>query len=114
MYTSRVEDLWTPAAAAAFDELRQCILCNPCLCRFDHKKLTVLRTDFSSQCFGYVVCQPDDDDASLQLVAQYMSGNGFGLMASTSKGTLYPAAFGSRGTCGHEPHLYSYFGEIFT
>jgi hypothetical protein len=112
-YTLHVGDLWTPTAAAAFDKLRQCILCNPCLHRFNHKKLTDLRINFLSQGFGYVVCQPDNDNASLQLVAQYISGNGFGLMTSTSKGTLYPAAFGSRQTRGNEPHLHSYLGEIF-
>jgi hypothetical protein len=69
-YTLRVGDLWTPKAAAAFDELCQCILCDPCLCCFNHRKLTVLWTDFLSQGFGCVVCQPDDDNTSLQLVAQ--------------------------------------------
>jgi hypothetical protein len=112
-YTSCVGDLWTPAAAATFDELCQCILCNPCLRCINHKKHTVPRTDLLSQGFGYVVCQPDNDNASLQLVTQYMSGNGFGFMTSTNKGTLYPVAFGSQQTRGNEPHLHSYLGEIF-
>jgi hypothetical protein len=86
----------TPAAAAVFDELCHCILHNPCLCCFNHRKQTILRTDFSSHGFSYIVCQPDDNNASLQLVDQYMSGNGFGFMTSTSKCTLYPVAFGSR------------------
>jgi hypothetical protein len=94
-YTSRVGNLWTSTATAAYDELLNCILCNPCLCCFNHRKLTILRTDFLSQGFGCIVCQPDDDDASLQLVAQYMSGNGFGFMTLTSKATLHPVAFGS-------------------
>ncbi len=42
-----------------------------------------------------------------------MSGNGFGFMALTSKGTLYCVAFGSWQTRGNEPHLHSYLGEIF-
>ncbi len=112
-YTLHVGDLWTPAATAAFDELRHCILCYPCLCHFNHRKLTVLRTEFLSQGFSYVVCQPDDNDAFLQLIAQYMSRNGFGFMTSTSKGTLHPVAFGSWQTCGNEPHLHLYLGEIF-
>ncbi len=61
-YTLRVGDLWTPAAAATFDELCQCNLCNPCLCLFNHRKLTVLWTNILSQGFGYVMCQPDDDN----------------------------------------------------
>jgi hypothetical protein len=78
------------------------------------KKLTVLQTDFLPQGFGYVVCQPDDNNAFLQLVAQSMSGNGFGFMTLISKGTLRPFAFGSWQTHGNEPHLHSYLGEIFT
>ncbi len=114
-YTSCVGDLWTPAAAAAvaFDELCHCILHNPCLFCFDHKKLTILRTDFSSQGFGYVVCQTDDNNASLQLVAQYMSVNWFCFMTSTSKSTLHPIAFGSWLTRGNESHLHLFLGEIF-
>ena len=110
---SCVGDLWTTKAAAAFDDLRQCILCNPCLHCFNYKKLTILQTGFLSQGFGYVVCQPDDDDASLQLIAKYMSGNGFGFMTLTSNGTLYPVAFGFWQTHGNEPHLHSYLGKIF-
>jgi hypothetical protein len=34
------------------------------------------------------VCQPDDNNASFQLVVQYMSGKGFDFMTSTIKGTL--------------------------
>ncbi len=112
-YMSCVGDLWTTKAAAAFDDLRQCILCNPCLHCFNYKKLTILQTGFLSQGFGYVVCQPDDDDASLQLIAKYMSGNGFGFMTLTSNGTLYPVAFGFWQTHGNEPHLHSYLSEIF-
>jgi hypothetical protein len=112
-YTSRVGNLWTPAAAASFDELHQCILCNPCFCHFNHKKLTILQTNFLSQDFGYIVCQPDDDDASLQLVSQNMSGNESGFITSTSKGKLHLIAFGSWRTCGNEPHLHLYLEEIF-
>ncbi len=55
-YTEAVGELWTNDASRAFEELKQSILTDPCLCRFDHRKLTVLRTDFSALGFGYVVC----------------------------------------------------------
>ncbi len=55
-YTKPVGKSWTDEAQNTFDALKQSILCNPCLRRFDHCKLTVLCTDCSVQGFGYVVC----------------------------------------------------------
>ena len=54
-YTEAVGDMWTAKANSAFEELKNSVLCNPCLCRFDHRKLTMLRTDFSALGFGYGV-----------------------------------------------------------
>jgi hypothetical protein len=52
-YTDRVAPYWSDAARAAFDEMRQAILSDPCLRRFDHRKLLVLSTYFSADGFGY-------------------------------------------------------------
>jgi hypothetical protein len=68
---------------------------------FQSQKADHLPDSLLLQGFGYVVCQPDDNNASLQLVAQYMSGNGFGFMMLTSNGKLHPVAFGSWQTCGN-------------
>jgi hypothetical protein len=76
--------LWTPKAQSTFDELRNSILGDPCLQRFHPHKLTVLQTDFSSKGFGYVVCQADNDDTSLALASQVMSGNGFHFLTKTN------------------------------
>ena len=94
-FTEAVGNLWTPTAHKTFDDLRNSILCDPCLGRFNPKKLTVLRTDFSAKGFGYVVCQADDDDVSLALACQFMSENGFHFLTKTNGGVLYPVAFGS-------------------
>jgi hypothetical protein len=112
-YTELVGNLWTSDARATFDDLRNSIFCDPCLRRFNQKRLTVLRTDFSSKGFGYVVCQADDDDVSLALASQFMLGNGFHFLTKTNGGVLYPVAFGSRRTRGNERHLHSYLGEGF-
>jgi len=113
-YTEEVGDMWTPEARAVFDDLRNSILCDPCLRRFDPNRLTVLRTDFSAKGFGYVVCQADDDETSLALASQFMSGNGFNFLTKTNGSALYPVAFGSRRTRGNEKHLHSYLGEGFS
>ena len=94
-YTEAVGNLWTPTARETFDDLRNSILCDPCLHRFNPKKLTVLHMDFSAKGFGYIVCQADDDDVSLALVSQFMSGNGFHFLTKTNGSVLYPIAYGS-------------------
>jgi hypothetical protein len=47
-YTDRVDPYWSDVAKAAFDEMRLAILSDPCLRRFDHRKLLVLCTNFSA------------------------------------------------------------------
>jgi hypothetical protein len=113
-YTKDVGDVWTMEAQTAFDNLCNSILCKPCLRRFDPNKLRVLRTDFSAKGFGYVVCQADDNEASLALVSQFMSGNGFHFLTKTNGGPLYPVAFGSCQTRGNEKFLHSYLGKDFS
>jgi hypothetical protein len=112
-YTEAVGNMWTVEANGAFEELKQSVLCDPCLCRFDHQKLTVLRTDFSALGFGYFVCQPGNNECSLAKASQYMSGNGFGFMIKDGGGILHPVAFSSCRMRGNEKRLHSYLGEGF-
>jgi hypothetical protein len=112
-YTEPVGDMWTANANSAFEELKNSVLCNSCLRQFNHCKLTMLRTDFSALGLGYIVCQPGDNDCSLAMNAQYMSGNGFGFMTKDGGGILQPVTFGLRRTCGNKKLLHSYLGEGF-
>ena len=112
-YTEMVGDLWTPGVQATFDDLRESILCDPCLRRFDPNKLTVLGTDFLAKGFSYVLCQPDGYDASLALSLQFMSGNGFHFLTKTHGSILHPVAFGSCRTRGNKKYLHTYLGEGF-
>ncbi len=112
-YTEAVGNMWTAEANSAFEELKNSVLCDPCLCRFDHCKLTMLRTDFSALGFGYVICQPGNDECSLAKTSQYMSGNGFGFMTKDGGGVLHPVAFGSCRMRGNEKQLQLYLGEGF-
>jgi hypothetical protein len=52
-YTTMLGDLWNQEAKVAFDEMRQAIH-DPCLQCYDHRKIFVLWTDFSSEGFGYL------------------------------------------------------------
>jgi hypothetical protein len=112
-YTKEIGTMWTMEAQATFDNLRQSVLSNPCLRRFDLAKLTVLCTDFSAKGFGYIVCQPCNNNVSLELVSQFMSGNGFHFLAKNDDGVLYPVALGSHCLRRNKRYLHSYLGEAF-
>jgi hypothetical protein len=53
-YTKLVNPYWTLEAKAEFMDIRLAILADPCLKRYDHRLLLVLRTNFSKDGFGYV------------------------------------------------------------
>ena len=93
--------------------MRQAILADPCLRRYDHRKLLVLCTDFSADGFGYVACQPADDDVSLATMHRCMRSDGFDFMTKTSSAVLHTVAFGCRRTRGNETILHSHLGEGF-
>ena len=53
-YTDPIAQHWTHDAEQSWEDLKDAILLDPCIQRFDHQKLVVLRSDFSSLGFGYV------------------------------------------------------------
>ena len=116
-YTEALGAKWTPVTQAAFDDMRQAILQDPCLRRYDHRKLLVLRTDFSAEGFGWVALQPGEDEDSITAMNVFMNGGGFTFMIPDSNGetkpVLHPVAFGGRKTRGNEKRLHSHLGEAF-
>ena len=87
---------------------------DPCIQRFDHCKLIVLRTNFSSKGFGYVLLQPGNDEASVKAAQDYLDGKGFNFMTKDFKAILHPVCFGTRCTRGNEIRLHSHLGEGFS
>ncbi len=65
---------WMPEAQGAWEDLKGAILSNPCLCiqRFDHCKLIVLRTNFSSLGFGFVLLQPGNNEMLIKAAKDYL------------------------------------------
>jgi hypothetical protein len=112
-YTEPVAPHWTPAAQAALDDMKEAVLSDPCLLRFDYRKLIVLRTDFSKDGFGFVLCQPASDDTTLNAVQEYQDGKGFSFMTKSSSAVLHPVCFGARRSRGNEVWLHSHLGEGF-
>jgi hypothetical protein len=112
-YTNPVAQYWNEAAQHSIDDMKNAILANPCILRFDYQKLMVLRTDFSCLGFGWVLCQPGNDEASNKAVEEYRSGKGFNFMTKESSAILRPVCFGGRKSRGNEVRLHSHLGEIF-
>jgi hypothetical protein len=112
-YASPLGSAWSPSHLAIFNEMRNALLDDPCLKRYDHRKLLVLRTDFSADGFGYVALQPGDDEASLSAMHTRMRGGDFLFMTKDSTAVLHPVAFGCRRTRGNEKRLHSHLGEGF-
>ena len=74
----------------------------------------VLRADFSSFGFGYVLLQPGNDEASVRAAQDYRAGIGFSFMTKGSKATLRPICFGARRSRGNKIRLHSHLGEGFS
>ena len=108
-----IGDKFGPAAKAAFDDIRQAILADPCLKRFNHKLRLYLKTDFSSFGFGYVALQPGSDTPSISAMRREMAGGECEFLQPGTAFTLHPIAFGSRKTRGYETKLHSHLGEGF-
>jgi hypothetical protein len=113
-YTDPVCPYWSLDAQAAFQDIRSALLSDPCLKRYDHCLLLVLRTDFSTDGFGYVALQPGNDIKSRLAMTRGMDGGKFKFMNKSSKGILHPVAFGCRRTQGNKKRLHSHLGEAFS
>jgi len=89
-YMLTIGKLWSKEAAAAWDNMRHAVLKDPCLRRYDHRKLLVLRTNFSAEGMGYVACQPADDEASQSAMHKCRQGGTFDFMTKDSTAQLHP------------------------
>ena len=89
-----INPIWTDAAQEVLSNFKGVILSNPCLIILNHKRLVVIRTNFSSKGFGYVVCQPGTDAAFEQAMAAYRAGKDFAFMTKESSAVLRLVAFG--------------------
>ncbi len=90
------------------------MLSDPCLKRFNHNHLIVLRSEILSKGFGYVVCQPGTDTALTVAMDAYHSGLDFSFMTKDSVAVHHPVAFGARRCRGNEVMLHSHLGEGFS
>jgi hypothetical protein len=95
-YTDPIALHWTPDAEHAWNDLKDAIISDPCIQRFDYRKLVIMRTDFSSMGFGYVLLQPGNDKASVKAAQDYRTGKVFSFMTKGSSATLRLFALGHK------------------
>jgi hypothetical protein len=112
-YINPVAPIWMDATQRAMDDLKESILADPCLMQFNHNRLFVLKTDFSSAEFGYAVCQPGTNEASEKAMIAFQAGHDFTFMSKDSSAMLRPVAIRSRRCCGNEVRLHSHLGKGF-
>ena len=70
-------------------------------------------TDFSKTGFGYDICQPSDDPASIAAMEREIAGGNCKFMLPKSNLELRMTGFGSRAARGCESSLHSHLGEAF-
>jgi hypothetical protein len=87
-YTNPVAQYWSTAAQNSLNVIKNAILADPCILRFDYWKLIVLRANFLCLSFGWVLCQPGDNEASNKAVQEYCLGQGFNFMTKDSSAVL--------------------------
>ncbi len=113
-YTDAGGRHWTPEAKGAWEDLKGAILSNPCIQCIHHCKLIVLRTNFSSLGFGFVLLQPGNNEALAKAAKDYLDGKGFSFMTKGSAAVLHLVCFGTCCTCKNEVWLHSHLGEGFS
>ena len=99
-YTDPIAQHWMYDAEQSWVDIKDAILSDPCIQRFDYRKLVVLGTDFSSLGFGYVLLQPGNYEASVKAAHNYRAGKGFSFMTKGSTAILRPICFGACKTRG--------------
>jgi hypothetical protein len=93
--------------------MKHAIIDDPCLQQFDYHKLVVLRTDFSTLGFGYVLLQPGNNDALIQASQDYWEGKRFSFMTKELLDALHSICFGARKCRGNEVWLHSHLSKCF-
>jgi hypothetical protein len=112
-YTDPIKPLWTDATQAAWEDMKTAIVSDPCLKRFDYRKLVVLQTNFFAMGFGYVLLQQGSNNATTQVAQDYRDGKAFTFITKGLLATLHPVCFGAQKCRGNEIWLHSHLGECF-
>ena len=87
------------------------LISSPVLARFDPLNITFLKTDWSSEGMGWILMQPDDNDAFIAAANKLKSDGICDFDLALNGARLKPMSFGSRGCNKNERSCYSFTGE---
>jgi hypothetical protein len=111
---TNITALITPTHTTEREDMILALMSDPCIARFDYKKCPYLLTNFLKLGFGYNLCKPNSDTASLADMCRNIAGGNCEFLRLKSKLLLRSTGFGSHTTHGSESSLHSLFGEGFT
>ena len=108
--------MWTKACNDSWEFIKNAIILDPCLVRFDPCKRIYIRTNYCNKGMGAVVLQPASDPISMAAMMREMQGGPCEFMKqsldSLEQPVLRPSAFIIRYK-GYEYRLHSYLGEAY-
>ena len=86
---------WIPELVTLFHEIKFGVTSSPVLTKFDPEKLTLLKTNCSTEGIGCILMQPDGDDKSQHAMRILRETDEFLFDRSKNGARLKPIAFGS-------------------
>jgi len=109
-------DAWTPDLLQTFQDLKQALVSDPLLRRYDSSLPTFLKTDWSKTGMSLILMQPEDSDAAraaTELLKHHEPGSVTFDTALTSA-RLQPVFSASKRCTEPESDYHSFVGEICT
>jgi len=102
---------WTTKLIQLFEDLKIGITSSPVLSRFDPRKPTILKTDWSARGMSWILIQPADDDASVKATATLKKIGEFLFDLDMEGPRLKPIKYGSRACTTSEKWFHPFIGE---
>lgn len=105
---------WTQELLLLFESLKNHLTSSSMLVQYDSSLLTFLKTNWSASGIGFIIMQPNTDNAFLKAlkVLQTPGDNTFDVSLKGER--IRPILFGSRKCTETESHYHSFVGEIST
>ena len=79
-------DMWTGECENAWNLVITSIVSDPCLNRWDPKKIFYLQSDYCNKGMGFVGMQPVSDEVSLEAMRREMAGGKCKFFSQPSQG----------------------------